>query len=1202
MDTSASSIIINPTSLKEERHSCVFSISSDYHLTYFDRVFEKWIWKSSQRIPEKGDALDILLSKEEFEKVKSICEGLIKGQTLQAGSSYNLAPIFDDKQKISGFTLFKSLEKPFVDFSPFEKLFQSSNELLCIANFDGFLIELNKAWENQLGHSLEYIRSMPFVEFVHPEDVERTIEESKALADFKDSVVNFENRYRTKQGDYKWIQWHAVSDKETQLIYCVCRDVTQVKELEKKNTDLFENTPAMMHYLNEAGNIIDVNKKWLDNLGYTKAEVVGKKSSDFITETCKNYAEKEVIPQIFSKGFIVDAPYDFIKKNGERLPTRKSAFLYQDQLTKENYSISVIIPVDELVESEYNLEKSQFNFEMASILGNVGLWDWDFTKDEVNYSDQWFKQLGYLPSELANTFDTFITLLHQDDHLVAEKFIQKAQQNPMEQQKAEFRLKHKDGSYRWILSQGKVLTDTNDEPYRMVGSHVEITERKEAEERFKSISQLASDYAYSVSVNKEGQFERDWEFGFVEGITGFKLEELLHRINKGFCYHPDDREVIAERLQKLTRGEEVISEYRIKHKSGKYIFIRDRSVPTLCSRGRSLKKIVGFAEDISNEKALELAKRETEEDLQKAISLLNAVNEAATIGTWEVNLETMTAVWSSITKEIHEVPEDYQADVGIAIEFYKEGINREIITEKVQKAMEDGTKFDVDLEIITAKGNEKWVRAIGLPVFQDEKCIKLHGTFQDITDSKVAQLEIEKLSLVASHSHNSVVITDSEAKVLWANNAFYKMTGYFFEEVKGKKIGPILQGKGTDKAHTDKIRAGIRSKKPFTQIVKNYTKAGESYWNELSVTPILDKNNEVTKFIGIQVDATKRIQAEQELKKTENQIKTIAKSVPGVLLKYKLNPDYTDELLYISDAVKELWGVEKQEAMANVSALWAQIHPDDVSKMQESIMNSAQNLSFWDIEYRLVAKNGETRWVNGRGFPHKESDGSVVWNTLIIDLTRLKQAESSLQLALEQKGTLLRELHHRIKNNLQLISSIFYLKSQEATSEVLKDFIQETDARIKSIAQIHNQLLLLEENEDELDAGHYLSVLTESQVYHLTESTEKYPTTIDVDHFKLNIDHVLAMGLIVNEAISNSIKYAYPQEQGGKLDISLKIKSKKITLIIADYGKSFDYHAMDHYKHLGLSLIQTLSQQLKAALEVEADQGVRYTLTFNLKN
>lgn len=192
--------------------------------------------------------------------------------------------------------------------------------------------------------------------------------------------------------------------------------------------------------------------------------------------------------------------------------------------------------------------------------------------------------------------------------------------------------------------------------------------------------------------------------------------------------HAADRERVREELSEVIKGDgNKESEFRIITHKGtlKHLFSRTTLQRLEGTRG----VLVGFIFDLTE-------RRIAEQLLEKAYRL-------ARIGGWELNLLEGKLTWTDVTREIHEVPQDFEPELSTAINFYKLGESRETIENKVQQAIEKGEAWDVELQIVSAKGNERWVRAIGKPVMQDGKCIKLYGSFQDIHDRKKAEIELE---------------------------------------------------------------------------------------------------------------------------------------------------------------------------------------------------------------------------------------------------------------------------------------------------------------------------------------------------------------------------------------------------------------------------------------------------------------------------
>ncbi|MEQ8880833.1 MAG: PAS domain-containing protein, partial [Cyclobacteriaceae bacterium] len=148
-------------------------------------------------------------------------------------------------------------------------------------------------------------------------------------------------------------------------------------------------------------------------------------------------------------------------------------------------------------------------------------------------------------------------------------------------------------------------------------------------------------------------------------------------------------------------------------------------------------------------------------------------------------------------------------------------------------------------------------------------------------------------------------------------------------------------------------------------------------------------------FLTVFSDITRIKESERLVKANQEKISNLTNSVPGVVLQYKLNPDGSDEIPFISERVLDLFGVSKEVALGDVMNVWGIIYPDDIPGIQQSISDSARHMTFWNHICRARTKEGEIRWINGRGFPKKHEDGSITWDSIILDITELGNSVSA---------------------------------------------------------------------------------------------------------------------------------------------------------------------------------------------------------------
>jgi two-component sensor histidine kinase len=193
---------------------------------------------------------------------------------------------------------------------------------------------------------------------------------------------------------------------------------------------------------------------------------------------------------------------------------------------------------------------------------------------------------------------------------------------------------------------------------------------------------------------------------------------------------------------------------------------------------------------------------------------------------------------------------------------------------------------------------------------------------------------------------------------------------------------------------------------------------------------------------------------------------------------------------------------------------------------------------------------------------------------------------------------MIKEIHHRMKNNMQIISSLLSLQGDYVDDLKILNILKESQTRVRSMSILHEKLY---QSDDEywINTSDYINRLVQNLFKTHTIEGGMITPIIDVDNVKLNIKTAVPCGLIINELLSNSLKYAFPQEREGEIHISLKAKDNKFKLIISDSGiglpEDLDFR---NTESLGLKLVNSLTNQIDGKIELDRSQGTKFKITF----
>lgn len=219
----------------------------------------------------------------------------------------------------------------------------------------------------------------------------------------------------------------------------------------------------------------------------------------------------------------------------------------------------------------------------------------------------------------------------------------------------------------------------------------------------------------------------------------------------------------------------------------------------------------------------------------------------------------------------------------------------------------------------------------------------------------------------------------------------------------------------------------------------------------------------------------------------------------------------------------------------------------------------------------------------------------------LMDITKRKTAENQIKSSLKEKNILIKEIHHRVKNNMQIISSLLSLQTKYVNDEEALNILKESQNRVRSMAIIHEKLYQ-SKDLSKINFSGYIESLVSNLFYSYNANKTKIKPVYEVEDLSLNIDTAVPCGLIISELVSNSLKYAFPTEKIGEILISLKFRDNKYELIVRDNGVGMPEFDVEKLDSLGLLLVFNLTEQLDGDITIKRDHGTEFIITFEEMN
>ncbi|PJZ79040.1 PAS domain-containing sensor histidine kinase [Leptospira neocaledonica] len=846
------------------------------------------------------------------------------------------------------------------------------------------------------------------------------------------------------------------------------------------------------------------------------------------------------------------------------------------------------------------------------------------------------KRLGLNEPEISLSF--LLTKIHPADRTKLEVEIESAKngENP---EPFELKIAGSDGEFLYFKVGIRHLKTSAETSSKFIFLLQEITKPKADRE---SLRQSNRRLKLATKAANVGIWDLDliknvlvWDEGMYNlyGIPRTEFSGAYEAWEKSL--HPEDKTRAIEDFYNAVAGrKEFDTEFRILWPDKSVHYIKAIAAVFRDSEGNPIQ-MIGTNWDITQIKQADQESRKNQENLTR-------VNEIAKIGTWEIDFISDKTYWSKKTKEIFEVPEEYSPKLEDFIQFSGLGEDKARMTLAIESALHSGTDYDMDLQIRTETGKNKWVRTIGHAEFSEGKCVRLFGIFQDIEERRRIEdsLVLSELMFRGAFENNGIgmALVSSEGKWLKVNRKVCEMLGYEETEFYSLTFQDITHPEDLEKDLSYVKQILDRELESYKMEKRYFKKDGTIIWINLSVSSVRDKFGNFLYFVSQIEDITEKKVAEQSLIAINYEMKQILDSATQVAI---IKTDLQGVITVFSKGAENLFGYSEDELIGKYTPEILHDKEDTNKRSRELSELYKKEIKGFDI-FSEVAKRES---YDSRIWKYKRKDGTTFPAQMIITpvkgfdsklsgflgigtdvsgaqeyLERLEDTKLQLEVLADQlgrKNAQLLNYAHITSHNLRaptsnLISLVELVEEADSEEEVHSlvgkfkisvDYLQET---LDSLVEV---LKIQEGTRRKIETVRFDSILKkilrilEGQI--LETSAEIRSDFSSLEEFEY--DKTYLESILLN-LISNSIKYR-SSHRIPKIEIRTEISEGKYLLIVEDNGLGIDlkkyqnklfglhktFHRHPDARGVGLFLTKSQVEALNGRIyaESELDHGTK---------
>ena len=584
-------------------------------------------------------------------------------------------------------------------------------------------------------------------------------------------------------------------------------------------------------------------------------------------------------------------------------------------------------------------------------------------------------------------------------------------------------------------------------------------------------------------------------------------------------------------------------------------------------------------------------------ELRNYLSLLRATLDATANGILVVDLEGHITIYNERFLQIWDIPEEVIAgeDDETAVQFVLDRIQEpQTFLDKVDELYnkpEASSKDEIQLK------DGRIIERYSFPQRIGDKVVGRVWSFMDVTESRTAQQKMNRFArLLKSINENveeAILRSTPSEGLVYVNDAFVEMFGYESKE-------EALNTPPAEYYHNDEQRwhlvKKLKEEGSFSnQEVQYRRKNGSTFWGLENCTLVEVDGREYIDCVIL--DITKRREVEEALRQSEEKYRTIIENIEDGYFETDLEGRFT----FVNDSIERILGYSREQLLMMDKANYMdRKNALSIMRVFRTVYDTGRPEQGYDWE--IITRDGERRTVEASISLIEDKRGEPVgFRGIVRDITERIRYQQQIERSLKEKEVLLGEIHHRVKNNLAVISGLLYLQADQTMDETARSVLEQSQSRIHSMAMVH-EMLYDTKSFSSITPETYIRRLIDYITRNLDHGEKEISTVVHTGHIQLHMKEAIPCALIINELITNAYKYAFPGRKQGNITVRFESEDENYyRLEIADDGVGFEKKpdlATDTGEGLGLYLVDTLVKQLRGTVDIDLSEGTRFIIRF----